>query len=334
MRCVIVTGMALHSTSRFSVGPRTLDADIVRQTAATVDPRFLHTPLFENPGLSRALGVTVELKVETLNPIRCFKGRGASVYVADHVRRRPAVPMVAASAGNWGQALALACGVSDVDLTVFSATTANVVKVERMRELGAHVVLVGDDFDAAKDRAREVAAESGAEFAEDGADPIVSAGHGSCAMEITTSLEGRGISADAVLVPLGNGALVNGIGAWLGEVAPSTSTVGVAAAGAPSMHDSFLAGAVVEGGPVETIADGLAVRCPIPAAVADMCEHVDDTVLVSEAHLEDAQELILRHAGLVVEPSGAAGVAALLADADRWSGARVVAVLTGSNVSP
>lgn len=304
-----------------------LSADDVATMATHVDVRFHNTPLVEFDPLSRTVGARVLLKVETLNPIRCFKGRGASVFVALHARRSPDTPIVTASAGNWGQALALAGRTTSTDVTVFAAQNANPSKLARMRDLGAEVRLAGDDFDAAKLAARDHAVSSGARFAEDGKHRSVTAGHGSCAMELADTVD-----IDAVLVPLGNGALVNGMGTWLQSAMPHTEVVAVSAAGAPAMHQSFMANACVETPAVDTIADGLAVRTPVPEAVDDMIHAVDASTLVTDPQMAAAQALILDHAGLVTEPSGAAGLAALLAEPQRWADRTVVVVVTGSNV--
>lgn len=312
--------------------PRLVPAGIMA-ALPRVAPVFTHTPLFESEPLSAALGCRVSLKIETLNPIRCFKGRGASVYVEKHALERAGEPMVAASAGNWGQALAYSCRSSAIPLIVYAAVNANPFKVQRMRDLGAEVRLEGEDFDAAKNAAREHAAENGWAFAEDGRDLAVTEGHGSLGVEIHDTLTRRRDHADMILVPLGNGALVNGVGCWSKAACPATRIIAVSAAGAPAMHDAWRApDEPVRDTAVNTIADGLAVRLPVPEAVDDMRGTVDDVVLVDDERMMEAARLLQTHVGLIVEPSGAAGLAALLATPHPYSGRHVVVVVTGSNV--
>ncbi|MBX9583655.1 MAG: pyridoxal-phosphate dependent enzyme, partial [Gemmataceae bacterium] len=144
--------------------PPRLTAAGIAAAAPAIAPVFRHTPPFvcEPPGAE--LGVRLGLKVETVNPVRSFKGRGADLLVG---RADPAVPLVCASAGNFGQGMAYARRGRGVRLTVYAAAGANPLKVERMRAFGAEVVLHGDDFDAAKAEARRAAAAAGARFVED-----------------------------------------------------------------------------------------------------------------------------------------------------------------------
>jgi threonine dehydratase len=143
-----------------------------------IDPQFLNTPQVEFDSLAKEIGVELLLKIETLNPIRSFKGRGAS-YLTSCMRDSRA--LVAASAGNFGQGLAHAGRTRGISVTVFAAETANPLKVARMRDFGADVVLVGRDFDEAKSAARDFAAEQDARFVEDGRDSEIAEGAGTIA---------------------------------------------------------------------------------------------------------------------------------------------------------
>jgi threonine dehydratase len=136
-----------------------------------------------------------------------------------------------------------------------------------------------------------------------------------------------------MLVPLGNGALATGVGAWLRHAAPATRVVAVVAAGAPAMRRSFEARRPVRTATAATIADGIAVREPVPYAVDAMAATVDEVVAADDAAIVRAMRLLHEHVGLVVEPAGAAGLAALVADPARWRGARVATVLCGGNVT-
>lgn len=303
-------------------------ADIAR-AAATIDPLFSGSPTYECEPLSAELGCVLTLKVETTNPIRSFKGRGADFFLAEEAAAGRGGALVCASAGNFGQALAYGCRARGRALTVFAARSANPLKLERMRALEARVVLAGDDFDAAKAAARQHAATHGATFVEDGREAAISVGAGSIAVELVAARR----DLDAIVVPLGNGALLAGMARWIKATAPWIEVIGAVAAGAPAMARSWRARRVVETERAATIADGIGVRVPVPEALDDLAGLLDDIVEVDEAHLVAAMRHVHRHAGLVVEPAGVAGVAAVLADRSRYAGRRIATVLAGSNLS-
>lgn len=297
------------------------------EAADVVDPVFLHSPQYECEPLSAHLGVATVLKVECLNPIRSFKGRGT-----DYLMHRIEVPprgLVCASAGNFGQGMAYAARKRGHRVTVFAAVNASAIKVERMRGLGAEVVLAGEDFDAAKEAARVHAEKTGALFVEDGALSPIAEGAGTIAVELTRMDE----PIDAILVPLGDGALVTGIGVWMRRAAPSTRIIGVVAEGAPAMELSWHAAKVVSTDSISTIADGIAVRVPVASAVADVRGAVDDVMHVSDAEMIDGMRALFTDAGLVVEPAGAAGIAAAKKLAHELSRSRVAVIVTGGNIS-
>ena len=305
-----------------------LSLERIREAAAIIDPVFTDSPQFLCEGLSRRLNLRLVCKVETVNPIRSFKGRGA-----DYLLHRLGVadaPLACASAGNFGQGLAYAARRRGLPLHVFAATGANPLKIERMRDLGARVHLAGGDFDAAKAHAREVAAARGWRFVEDGAEAAIAEGAGTIAVELTRWLE----PFDAVVVPVGNGALINGIGRWLKTHAPTTRIIGVCAAGAPTMARSWQAQLPLPTAAVATVADGIAVRVPVPAAVAEMVRTTDDVVLVGDDTIREAMRLLFHELGLVVEPAGAAGLAGVLVLRDQLRDQLVATPLCGGNVAP
>ncbi len=311
-----------------------LSLQAMQRSAQVIAPEFLHTPQFDCEPLSQALGCTLTLKLETANPIRSFKGRGASFLIHELLARGDARPWVCASAGNWGQAVAWACRAAGRPLVVYAALNANPLKVERMRGFGAEVRLQGADFDAAKEAARAHAQRCGGLMLEDGLQPEISEGHGTIAMELLADARRRGTGFDAVVVPLGNGALLNGMARWVKAAAPGTRVVGVSARGAPAMEQSWRQRQIVNTEQADTLADGIAVRVPIPEAVADMQGQVDEVLLVDDAHLVQAMRLVWQHAGLMLEPAGAVGVAALVAHRPLFAGQRVATVLCGSNFLP
>lgn len=301
----------------------------IEAAARSIDPVFLNTPQFQSQGLSNELGMQLVLKIETVNPIRCFKGRGADFFAAQ-LPAWGSPRLVCASAGNFGQGLAYAARKRGFKLVVFAAEMANPLKLQRIRELGAEVRLFGNDFDAAKEQARVFAEETAACFVEDGREPAIAEGAGTIALELCRWAD----PFDFALVPLGNGALLAGIGRWMKAHSPATRIVGVCAAGAPAMAISLREKKMQSTPSAVTIADGIAVRVPVPEALVELEDVVDEVLLVDDEALVAAMQLLFRHHGLVVEPAGAAGLAAALICADRFRDARVVTPLCGGNMTP
>ena len=305
-----------------------LSVERIAQASSVIDPAFLGTPQFHAEPLDRPTGARVVVKVETVNPIRSFKGRGAE-YFAASLSDAPREALVCASAGNFGQALAFAARKRGFALTVFAATNANSLKLQRMRELGATVHLAGDDFDAAKAAARAHANATRARFVEDGREIEIAEGAGTLAVELLHDHP----AFDALLIPLGNGALVTGVGVWTKHRAPSTRIVAVAARKAPAMERSWRAGAAVATTEAATIADGIAVREPVPEVMNDLRATVDEVLLVDDATLCRAMRLVFDSLGIIVEPAGVAGLAVLLEYPELFRGAYVATPLCGGNVT-
>jgi threonine dehydratase len=308
------------------VTPRRLSPERIAKAATVIDPVFLDSPQFLAEPLSRDLDVELVVKVETTNPIRSFKARGTEFLMAslDDQRR-----LVCATAGNFGQGMAWSARKRDLSLTVFTGMTANPLKVERMRALGAEVRLVGKDVDEAHGAAVEFAKESGARLVEDGRDPEIAEGAGTIGRELL-----RWPAAfDSILVPLGDGALLAGIAAWVKANTPATQMIGVCASGAPAMERSWRAGRAIELPSAETIADGIAVRSPFPEAVGDLTGTVDDVLLVEESSMVAAIRRAHADLGVVLEPAGAAALAAVIAEPDRFRGQLVAVILSGGNAT-
>jgi threonine dehydratase len=287
----------------------------------------LDSPQYLSEPLSRRFGLDVVLKVETINPIRSFKGRGTD-YLLHHLRPHDQ-GYVCASAGNFGQGMAYAARKRHQPVTVFAAENANPMKIERMRALGAEVILAGEDFDAAKAHARRRAESTGSAFVEDGTVAAIAEGAGTIALELTRMQQ----RLDAVVVPLGDGALINGIGAWMRDKSPGTRVIGVVADGAPAMDLSWRAHRVISTESISTIADGIAVREPVAVALRQMESNVDDVVRVSDDQIVDAMRMLLDDAGLVTEPAGAAGLAGAAKLGSELAGRRVGVIVTGGNIS-
>lgn len=304
-----------------------LKIENIREAARVIDPVFLNTPQYHADSLSRSLGAKILVKVETANPIRSFKGRGAE-YLASKLPG--GAKLLTASAGNFGQAMAYACGRRGIDLTVYASVNANPFKLERMRMLGAAVVLHGEDFDEAKIEAKRVARATGVRMVEDGFDPETGEGAGTVGMELAEWKD----RIHAVLLPLGNGALACGVGRYLKEVRPEIRVIAIQSAGAPAMLESWRQKKVVSFDSISTIADGIGVRIPIPECVRDMDGIIDDGILIKDASLIEAMRLAHEHLGIVLEPSGAAGLATILENRDRFAEQTVAVVLCGGNLTP
>ena len=310
-----------------------LTAQAIRDAAATIDPVFTGSPQFVHDGLSQRLGVPVVVKVETVNPIRSFKGRGTWVAVyglAGEGRIGPDRPIVVASAGNFGQGVAYAARALGVSAVVFTSRHANRGKIARMRALGATVIEEGEDFDDARGASERYAAERGAELLVDGDDPRIATGAASLALEVTDAVDAGVLPRLAVAsVPVGNGALIDGVGSWLRHASAGTRVVGVQAEGADAMTRSFAAGRPIDGDHVDTYADGIASRIAIPRAVELMFGRVDAMHTVTEDALHEAQAALTEALGITVEGAAGASFAGLI-ESPPTDGAALV-IITGSN---
>jgi len=311
-----------------------LETEAIRAAKVAIHPVFRDTPQYVHESLSTRLGVPVIVKVETANPIRSFKGRGT--WLAVHGLAAAGEidvdrPIVCASAGNFGQGVAYAARALGVPAFVFASTAANVGKIARMRALGAEVVQVGDDFDAARHASERHVASHGGHLLVDGQDPRISTGAATLALEITDAVERAELTSPAVIsIPVGNGALINGVASWLVATAPDCQILGIQAEGAAAMTLSWRAGRPIDTPTVATYADGIASRIAIPLAVELMTGRVDEMRLVDDADLHAAQTELTAELGITVEGAAAASWAGLLAG-PRPDGPAVV-IVTGSNV--
>tara|TARA_B100000900_G_C20513984_1_gene689244 strand:+ start:184 stop:1122 length:939 start_codon:yes stop_codon:yes gene_type:complete len=292
-----------------------------------IDPSFLNTPQFISKGLSDIFNCQLMVKIETLNPIKSFKGRGAELLIA---QIEEFDPIVCASAGNFGQAMAYACQKKKIPLTVFVSKNANIYKIEMMRSFGAVVKLMGQDFDEAKIIAKTFAAEQEMHFFEDGEDLETLAGAGTIGLELLKFPD----ALDTLLIPLGNGALFSGIGRVFKEFSPQTELIAVQSEGAPSMVESIRSQKLITYPSVNTISDGIAIRLPVKQSLIDLEHMIDDALLVSDNATLKAMKLLHQHLGIACEPSAAVGIAAMADNKNRWRNKKIGTIICGGNLTP
>ena len=292
-----------------------------------IDPVFLDTPLYQCDALGRRLGCTVSIKLETANPVRCFKARGTEL-VAALLAGQGRTAVVCASAGNLGQALGWSGRRRGLDVTVVASHRAPAAKLDRIRALGVELELVDGDFEMARVRAASIAQQRGVRLVEDSLDLETCEGAATIGLELASAAP----VFDAVLIALGGGAMATGVGHVLKTLAPDVEVICVQPAGAPAMTRSWHERRVVTTDSADTIADGVAGRYPIPEVLDDLLVVADDAVLVREESIVAGMRMLLESAGLVVEPSAALGVAAVLEDPDRFAGRHVATIICGGNV--
>ncbi|WP_282610424.1 threonine/serine dehydratase [Pelagibius sp. Alg239-R121] len=307
-----------------------LDIERIKNAFANIDSTFLNTPQYICPTLSGALGCSIVLKVETLNPIRCFKGRGIETVLSRLKADTGPKAAVCASAGNLGQALAYSGRQRGFDITVTASAAANPLKIERMKALGAKVILVDGQIEEALNAAQEFSQAHGAFLVEDSKNLDTCEGAGTIGMELLD----LPFPLDAIVVSLGGGAMASGIGCVMKSRSPDTTVINVQPENAPAMTNSFRAGRVVEADAPHTIADGVAGRYCSPEALADLLAVTDEALLVSEQSIIEAMRLLYHYSGLVVEPAAALGVACILENPERFKDKCVATILCGSNVAP
>lgn len=326
-----------------------LDLDRIRAAREVIDPVFLDSPLYRCEALEPLLGCAINIKLETANPVRSFKGRGTEV-VATQLAGSDSRAVVCASAGNLGQALAWSSRDRDLDVTVVASRFATASKLDRIRALGAKLELVDGDHELARERAAAIAQYDGIRLLEDSLDLETCEGAATIGLELVPHIEQPQIDqprtgqprtgqpriepADrpAVLIALGGGALATGVGYVLKTLAPEVEVICVQPLGAPALTHSWHQRRVVTTETTNTIADGVAGRIPIPEVLDDLLVVADDAVLVQESSIVTGLRMLLDHAGLVVEPSAALGIAAILEDRDRFAGRQVYTIVCGSNV--
>lgn len=302
---------------------------IVRVARAIVLPRVRRTPLYTSASVSEATGVAdLHLKMENLQRTGSFKIRGATARIAAMGAEERSRGVIAASAGNHAQGVALAARDAGVGAVVVMPRTASNAKVQATIGYGAQVVLAGSNFDEAVASARERAAETGAVFVSAYDDDHVITGQGSLGIELLDDLP----DVETVLVPIGGGGLFSGVATAVKAARPRCRVIGVQAAGADTAVRSFRAGRLLEpvGAPT-TIADGIAIKAPSIRTFSYIRAYADDVVTVTDATIAEAMLLLLTRMKVLVEPSGAASLAALMEHPGIAQG-RTVCLLCGGNL--
>lgn len=269
------------------------------------------------------------LKREDLNELGMFKWRAARPVI-ESLARAGHETVVTSSTGNHGSAVAWACSQAGVRAVVFVPPGAAPAKLALLEQLGAEIHVAGTDLDEAKDAARAWTADEGLPFFEDGAEPLQYDAYGAIGDEV---LDQSASEPSGIVIPVGNGALAGGIGASVGRRAPGVVRIGVVASEMPVMAASYESGGTVDVPTGSTIADGLAVRVAIPFAVERLSAAIDRMVSVTERGLAEA--LVACHdAGVLVEPSAAAAVAAVRDHPELAPDGPLVLVMTGRNIDP
>ena len=286
------------------------------------------SPLHRHAEFSTKYSANVHIKKEFLNPVGSFKLRGAFNLVQVLQDSTHKKSIITCSTGNHGSAMAFACRQFNVPIEVGVPKDCDRRKVELIRQFDADLRFVGRDLDETKEILQSELDEDRQIFVEDGSSPDVVAGTATIGLELQEQLP----DMEVVVVPVGNGALIGGIGAMIKDRMPAAKVVGVYAEKAPCMGLSFDAGKPIDTESCATFAGGVAVRVAIPAAVQLVNEVVDEMLPVSDENMKAAMAEYYRYSGELPEGAGAASLAALARYPAEFSGRTVCLVASGANV--
>jgi threonine dehydratase len=303
--------------------------DEIRAAHQVIRPIIRYTPMESSRPLQERVGGDVFLKCENLQRTGSFKIRGAYTRIARLSDAEKAAGVVAASAGNHAQGVALAASLLGISATVFMPNGASIAKLQATKAYGADVHMFGATLDQSLDEARRFVADTGGVLVHPFDHPDVLAGQGTVGLEILEQAP----EVKTIVVALGGGGLISGIAAAVKPQRADVRIVGVQAEQAAAWPGSLVAGHPVRLEQMSTLADGIAVGEPTAITYSHVSTLVDDVVTVSEDQLSRAMLLCLERAKLVVEPAGVAGVAAIMAGPERFE-PPVVAVLSGGNIDP
>jgi threonine dehydratase len=306
--------------------PDLADVLAARQRIA---PHLRPTPLYRYPALDALAGARVWVKHENHQPVGAFKVRGGVNLVSQLSAKELRRGVIAASTGNHGQSVAYAADLFGVRAVICMPEQANPVKVESMRALGAEVVFHGRDFDEAREYCEKQATEHGYRYIHSGNEPSLVAGVATYTLEI---LEAQP-DTEVIVVPVGGGSGAAGACVVAKAVRPLVEVVAVQSEAAPAAYRSWRAGTLVED-TTSTFAEGLATRTAFELPQQILRELLDDFVLVSEEALKAATRLMIEKTRNLVEPAGAAALAAVLGAPGRFAGRKVAIICSGGNISP
>lgn len=298
----------------------------IREAGKRIHGRIKETPLIHSPVFSQESGNNIWIKPENLQLTGAYKVRGAYNKILGLTDEERGKGLIAASAGNHAQGVALAASELGVQATIVMPCTTPLIKVEATRNYGAQVVLSGNSYDDACHEARRLEESRGLTFVHPFDDPAIMAGQGTIGLEIFEELP----EVDAVLVPVGGGGLISGIAVALKSLNPRIRVIGVEPEGAMAMKKSFAAGRLYTLDHVDTIADGVAVKVP-GALTFEIARHwVDEIITVSDYDLMDAMLLLLEKHKLIAENAGVLSLAGL--KKLNCTGKNIVSVVSGGNI--
>jgi threonine dehydratase len=303
-------------------------ADVL-SAAVAIRPHLSPTGLLRHPLLERAVGVEVWVKHENHQPTGAFKVRGGVNLLSRFDAAERGRGVIAASTGNHGQSVAWAAQRFGIRAVICVPEGANPVKAEGIRALGAELVERGRDFDEAREHCEDLAAREGYRYVHSGDEPLLIAGVATEALEIVQALP----DIDTIVVPIGGGSGAAGTCIGARALGRPVEVIGVQSEAAPAAFRSWQGSALVEDR-METAAEGLATPTAFELPQRILWEQLDDFLLVGEDDLDRATLLMLETTRNLVEPAGAAAVAALLRHPDRFAGRRVAVVCSGGNLAP
>jgi len=286
------------------------------------------TAIVHNTTFSEMSGMEVYLKMENLQKTGSFKIRGAFnkiVHLSQHERGRG---VIASSAGNHAQGVALAATTYGIRSTIVMPKHAPLSKVGATKSYGAEVVLHGEVYDDAYAEAKRIQEETGATFVHPFNDPLIIEGQGTIGLEILEDLP----DVDAIIVPIGGGGLISGIAVAAKSIKPNVKVIGVQTKNVPSMAMALAQKKIVSVVGQPTIADGIAVKTPGDLTFSIIQKYVDDIVTVDEDEISRAILLLMERAKVIAEGAGAVPVAALLRKISTFKAKKVVAVISGGNI--
>ena len=302
--------------------------DDIHDAAAAIEGQVARTPTIAAPQLSGLLGCEIFLKLETLQRTGSFKDRGAYNKLRSLGKAERKRGVVAMSAGNHAQGVAYHATRLGIPSTIVMPTFTPFTKVAKTEGYGARVVLVGQTLDDSMGHARKLVDEEGLTLIHPYDDPHIVAGQGTAGLEMLADVP----DLDDLVVPIGGGGLISGIAIAARSIRPSVRITGVEAALYASMSDAVAGRTGIYGG--ATIAEGIAVKSPGVLTRQIIAELVDDIVSVEETVLEHGVHMLLTQQKLVAEGAGAAGIAGILANPERFAGRRVGVVVCGGNIDP